>query len=261
MYIMFTDETNRRPSRDRRFFVYGGLLFPIEHLSTIHDHIEKIRNEAGYRPTDILKFDTHSRPEHVSRDQATEAKRQIVSLCNELGCKFIAHIILHDIIRNQDPVQQVHWAADYVIGRYNKYLEEVEDIGICVVDNLPNGTEFRYLVDKFSVGLDLPDGRHIPLDRIKLFASTRIGASHAHSAMDIVLGSFRYVINNPRNLQAASTMIKQVAEMMWAYEKDGVRYVRDRGLIIRPPLENIRSRAYRSEYENLLRQLGELTNS
>ena len=261
MQIMFTDETNQQPSRDGRFFVYGGLLFPVENLGVIHEDIERIRDDAGYRPTDVLKFDTRSRPDRVSRQQATEAKQRIIALCSDLGCKFIVHIILHDIIRNQDPVQQVRWAADYVIGRYNQYLEEIDDVGVCIVDNLPNGTEFQYLVDKFTVGLNLPDHRSASLDRIKLFASTRIGASHAHSAMDIVLGSFRYVINNPRNLDAASAMIKQVAKMMWAHERNGVRYIRERGLIIRPPLDSIRSSRYRTEYEDLLKRLDELTNN
>lgn len=257
---MFTDETNRHPSRISRFFVYGGLLFPVEHLSTLHTEIEQIRLDANYRPEDTFKFDTRSRPSHVSRDDATEAKRKVINLCKRLDCKFIVHIILHDIIRRQDPDQQVKWAADYVISKYNTYLTEIDDNGIVVVDNLPNGTEFRYLTNKFTRGLTLADGRQVNLDRIHLFASTRIGASHANSAMDIVLGSFRYAINNPRNIEAARAMLRDVSRMMWSYENDGVKYVRDRGLIIRPPLEEIRNTRYKSEYERLIEHLTRLTN-
>lgn len=261
MYIMFTDETNTRPVKDGKFFIYGGLFFPIEKLPELHARIESIRKDAGYNQGDVFKFDTRSRPEHVDKDKATEAKKEVVALCKNAGCKFIAHIILHDIIQNQDLVQQVRWAADYVIGRYHKYLLEVNDFGIVAVDNLPNGTEFQYLTDKFSFGLDLPGNDRLPLERILLYTSTRIGASQVHSAMDIILGSFRYVVNNPQNITAATIMIKQVSQMMWAAEKNGVRYVGDRGLIVRPPIDGIRKTEYRDEYNDLIRRLEELTNS
>lgn len=261
MHIMFTDETNTRPAKDGKFFVYGGLFFPIEKLPKLHFKIEKIRAEVGYKSGDILKFDTRARPEHITIGKATEAKQKIVALCKDMGCKFIAHIILHDIIQNQDPVQQVRWAADYVIGRYHKYLMEVNDDGMVAVDNLPNGTEFKYLTDKFSSGLTLPGNERVSLERILLYTSTRIGASNVHSAMDIVLGSFRYVINNPANVEAATIMIKQVSDMMWAAEKDGVRYLGDRGLIVRPKLDGIRKEEYHNEYTELIKRLEELTNS
>src|SRR5438876_5543885 len=144
MHILLTDETNRYPSETVKFFVYGGLLFPAEVLRTLHDAIERIRLSSGYRKEDQFKFDTRSRPAHVSQEAATEAKRQVLEVCNTSGCKFIVHVILHDIIANQDRDQQLQWAADYVIGRFNLYLDEVGDDGICIVDNLPNRSEFRY---------------------------------------------------------------------------------------------------------------------
>lgn len=262
MQLMITDETNKTPSYDAKFFAYGGLIFPIDHLHIIHEQMEIIRRDMGYKPGDELKFDSHSRPENVSFEKFTEAKKRVIDLCISLGCKFIVHIILHDIIKKQDPDEQVTKAADYVIGRFNKYLnEEVNDDGICIVDNLPNNTEFKYLIRKFSYGLEFYDGNNIRLDRIKLFASTRIGASHANSAMDIVLGCFRYAINNPKNVDAARDMLNNVSQMMWALEKGDTRYVRDRGLIIRPPLEGIRNKKYRLEYDQLINHLTNLGNN
>lgn len=259
MHILLTDETNQQPSSEAKFFVYGGLFFPVEKLTALHDGIESIRRSAGYRDEDELKFHTRSRPEQVSHDAATQAKREVLALCTDAGCRFIVHLILHDIIANQEQDQQVQWAADYVIGRFNEFLREENGHGICVVDNLPRRSEFRYLSDKFTRGLTLDNGSTIRLDRVKLLASTCIGASHAASAMDIVLGSFRYCINSPSNVEAAKEMLPKVMSMMWHKEVGDTRYVRNRGLIFRPNIVEIRVEEYRLEYEALLSQLKELS--
>ena len=60
MFIMYTDETNNTPSTNAKFFIYGGLILPIENLGRMHDEIAQIRAETGYRPADILKFDTRA---------------------------------------------------------------------------------------------------------------------------------------------------------------------------------------------------------
>ena len=261
MYIMFSDETNQQPSSESRFFIYGGVIFPLHHLGDVHNNVKEIREEAGYLPRDKFKFDTHTRPEYVSPEEVKKAKNKVIEMCLNMECKFIAHIIHHDVIRGQDADQQVHWAADYVIGKYNQFLSEFDDVGLCIIDNLPGGIEFRYITEKFSNGLTLHDGYIIDLDRIIGFASTRIGASHAHSVADIVLGCFRYVVNNPVNIEAAEIMARNVAKLMWAETRDGTDYVRDRGLIYRPPLEAIRSSRIRKEYQDLINRLDELTNS
>lgn len=259
MYILLADETNRRPTADCKFFVYGGLLLPIAKLSELHSGVELIRKETGYQPGDILKFDTRERPAHVAVEKATEAKQKVVSLCIDLGCRFIAHVILHDIIKNQDPDQHILWAADSVIGRFHKYLDNVAgDDGIVVVDNLPVKGQFQYLSDKFGRGLHLPDGTDKALSRIKLFAASCVGASHANSAMDIVLGSFRYCINNPKNLDAAKDMMGAVMTLMWHDRIGDDLYIVNRGLIPRPRIQDIQVDTYKEEYKRLFDQINEL---
>lgn len=255
MYILLTDETNKQPSDDVKFFVYGGLFFPIDCLPQMHCRIAKIRREFGYQPGDNLKFDTNARPKHVSLEQAKEAKCEVIDLCVDLGCKFIAHIILHDIIRNQNINQQLMWSADYVIGRYNRYLDEVQDDGICILDNLPVQVQFRYLSDKFTRGLSLSNDHTLELNKIKLFAATCLNASHANSAMDIVLGSFRYCVNNPRNIDAARTMMRKVARLMWHKKIGDKLEFGDMGLITRPKFKDITHKPYRDEYDYLYKQL------
>ncbi|BCS88117.1 hypothetical protein [Pseudodesulfovibrio sediminis] len=260
MHIMLTDETNRRPSTRNKFFIYGGLVMPVDAVSDLDDGIKHIRQEAGYNSTDVLKFDTNARPEQVAIEACTDAKRQVIALCNELECKFIVHIILHAIIRNQDQDRHVKWAADYVIGRYNKYLNIVGDDGICVIDNLPCMGQWKYLGEKFCTGLQLPDGNRV-LDRIKLFSATCVEASHANSAMDIVLGSFRYCVNDPQNLDAAREMLNSVVPLIWTTTlPDGRKSGSGRGLIFRPPIAEIRVDNYRQEYQTLIDNLNDLQN-
>ena len=50
---------------------------------------------------------------------------------------------------------------------------------------------------------------------MRLFAASCAGASFVHSAIDIVLGCFRYFINNSRNPDVARDMMLRVVKMMW----------------------------------------------
>jgi hypothetical protein len=113
--------------------------------------------------------------------------------------------------------------------------------------------QWHYLSDKFISGLHLHGGGTASLDHIRLYGSTCLNASYIASAIDIVLGSFRYCVNVPKNPQTASEMIRSVARLMW-HVRDGDRILlRDRGLIVRP--ETVKVPAYQKEYDDLLEQL------
>ena len=102
MHILFTDETNMVPTDDARFFIYGGLMMPVERLRDLHRQVGRIRNDAGFNSTDVFKFNTHSKPEQVTREAHTEAKRRVLNVCRQLDCRFIAHVVHHGVIKNQD---------------------------------------------------------------------------------------------------------------------------------------------------------------
>lgn len=71
---------------------------------------------------------------------------------------FIVYTIHHGIIKNQDLEQQVEQAANLVIGRYHTYLSQINDDGICIVDNLTSRKQVKYLSEKFTIGLRLYSG-------------------------------------------------------------------------------------------------------
>jgi len=191
----------------------------------------------------------------ASSEDVKNAKRRVVDLCLETDCTFIAYAILHAIAQNQTQRTRVQYGANSVISRFNQFLDENDDDGICLVDNLPFRGGDQYLKEKFTEGLTFPGGRSVPLSRIKLFGQTCNNASHLSSAADIVLGSFRYCVNNPNNPDAASDMFKKVATMMWHQDDGERRLVRERGLILRPLLENIDNPLLRSRYDELIQHL------
>ena len=103
MYCLLTDETNAEASAKAKFFIYGGLFFPLDKLPDLDRHVETIRAKAGYKLGDSFKFDTNFRPKHVSIEASTEAKKEVVQLCLDLGCRFIALVILYRILDQSKP--------------------------------------------------------------------------------------------------------------------------------------------------------------
>lgn len=256
MYLLLTDETNLKPGSRVEFFSYGGLIISTAKITELHALIAGIRKSHGYLPGDKLKFDTNARPQHVSFEAATAAKREVITACITCDCKFIAYVILHTIARTTPLENTIQWGADHVIGKFNFFLQRQDAMGIVAMDRLPDGVEFDYLANKFVGGLKLPDGESVDLDRIILFSSTCINASHLSSAMDIVLGSWRYCINNPPNTDAAHAMMTELIKLIWC-ERDGEKlYALEKGLVFRP--KKVTREDYRAKYMALLTHINEL---
>ena len=256
MQLLCTDETNLPSDPAAKFFVYGGLVLPADSLFDLHTRVAGIRKQFGYEPTDTLKFSTASRPPQVTVPEATAAKQQVVNACIDLGCVFIANVVLHAIAKNTSQDELIRRGANHVIGRFNRYCYELDEYGICLIDRLPGGLEYRYLSDKFTRGLDFEDGSTVALGRVVLFAATCNNASNLSSAVDIVLGSFRYCINQPKNIEAARTMMAGVTKMVWHKRIGDVLHVGERGLILRP--KTIRVAEYRAEYDALVSHINDL---
>jgi hypothetical protein len=256
MHFLFTDETNLPNDPNAKFFAYGGLIIPPGRLVELHRGIAKIREEAGYKPQDELKFQTAARPAHIGIKECTKAKNDVVALCIALDCRFIAYVILHQIARNTAVDDLVKWGASHVIGKFNYYLGTVRSQGVVVVDRLPHASEYALLADRFSRGLTFPDDKPVMLDNIMLFASSCSNASHASAAMDIVLGAFRYCINQPKNVTAAREMMTNLSKLIWCEREGENIYAFERGLVLRP--KDIKVAAYKQEYDGLIGWINKL---
>jgi hypothetical protein len=258
MQFFVTDETNLEKAKDADFFIYGGLTFPADTLNAVTTGIEQIRVDAGYGPLDKLKFDTRVRPEQVSIEQAREAKSRVVDLCLALDVKLIVYVVHHEIAAERSVTERVTFGVNTVLRSFHSLLEEKDEIGIVVCDNLPVEDQTGYFVEKFTQGLKYPN-KIERLHRIQLYATTSINMSHIASAVDVVLGSFRYSINNPKNKEAASSMMLNVARMMWA-DGDGDRIQPfEKGFILRPMAKSLAEK-YHGKYKEMYDQLIEHIN-
>lgn len=255
-YLLFTDETNQRPGQRARFFIYGGVFFPVDQLATLHKLVEEARRRHGFRSGDDLKFDTHSRPPHVSPDEHTAVKREVLTGCRDLGARFVAYLVLHEIARRRSVEELVSWGANTVLATFNRFLQEENDTGICILDRLPFDKGFQYLKEKFEVGVTFQRGRARRLDRIQMFAASCSGATHAISAIDIVLGAFRYCVNERERQEVPRAMLPVVVSMMWHRQIGETNYFRERGLLLRP--KDVVVREHQQEYQSLVDHLRRL---
>lgn len=259
MYLLFTDETNVSPKYDSRikFLAYGGLVINSEKLIELDEGISKIRNEAGYSSTDSLKFDTHTKPKGVTPERFAEVKNKVINLCIKLDCKFLVYVVLHKIAENQGLAKTIKWGADHIVGKFNFFLQTKSDKGQVIVDRFSDVSEYNFLSEKFTSGLILKD-KTIPLSNIRLYSSSCDNASNFSSAMDIVLGSFRYCINQPFNQESAKTMMINITTLIWANKNGEIIDPFEKGLTFRPRPEDIKVLEYKQEYENLIKHINTL---
>jgi hypothetical protein len=256
VYLLFTDETNQQAGHTAKFFIYGGVFFPVERLTEVHDLVNQARLKNGFREDDEFKFETHSRPQHVAKEQHRAAKRDVLDGCSQLGVRFVACLVLHEIARSRSPQELVSWGANSVLCAFHRFLEQENTTGICAVDRPPFAQGYQYLKKKFQVGLTFPNGNTRRLDRIQLFTSTCQGASHASSAIDIVLGAFRYCVNNRDRYDVSRAMLPRIVSMMW-HRREGDRiYLREYGLMFRP--KEIQVDFHQEEYDQLAEHLAAL---
>jgi hypothetical protein len=90
-------------------------------------------------------------------------------------------------------------------------------------------------------------------DRIMGFASTTDGASHLASVCDILVGSWRYCVNEPEMDIAGKAMFPKIMDVMWKRKVGGELIVRDYGVILRP--QEVQKEEYKKEYEALRNRL------
>ena len=73
------------------------------------------------------------------------------------------------------------------------------------------------------------------------------------SVADVLLGAFRYCVNEPDNEEAGKAMFPTLMSMMWKRERGGIIYVNGCGLVFRPA--NIKEDKHKVEYDSLQARL------
>jgi hypothetical protein len=133
----------------------------------------------------------------------------------------------------------VRFGVNTLLVKFNQFLGQGKDVGIAVMDRIPVKDQFKYLKDKFQLGVEFPDGGTQRLENIVGYATTCDGASHLASMADILLGSFRHCVNEPTKDIANAAIFPTLAQVMWHRNEGGKRKFLDYGLTLRP--ETIRA--------------------
>lgn len=235
MHLFLVDETNRNFVANH-FFIVGGLVFTEEQLAQVDAAVRAIRLAKGYKAGDSFKFDTNTRPEQVSVDQAREAKQAVIHFLRDAKVRLICYVVLHDLCKDQSYDTRMDFALNTLANAYHDLLVTESATGIMLMDR--DNDRYDYLEGLFQHGLRFSGGGTKRVDdRIKLFGMTNDNASHLSSAADIALGAFRYCVNAAGGFgkdEVAREMFPPLAEMLWGVERDGVKRVGGYGFHPRP---------------------------
>jgi hypothetical protein len=250
MYLMFGDEADKEAAKNKKFFVYGGVFVPTNSISPLHAEVERLRVAAGMAATDSLKSGTNTKPATMTAEKHRQIKNDVMKAAREKGnVRFCAQVTLHELARNQEHDDRVQFGANTILGKFNAFLRDQGSYGFAVMDRMPVKTPYEYLKEKFQVGMTFPDRPSVRLDRILGLLHGADGTSHLCSVCDILLGSFRYCVNEPDNEEAGKAMFPTLMEMMWKVVQDGKPKVREFGLCFRPI--NVDVPKFKEEYDSL----------
>jgi hypothetical protein len=257
MYFMFGDEADADQGRGQKFFVYGAIFVPATNMPPLHAQVESARIASGLANTDSLKSAVGTRPESMTFEAHRELKNTVMSLARKVGdVTFCSQVTLHDLARNKSHDELVLWGANTVLSKFNQFLQERNSYGYVVLDRIPVKQPYQYLKEKFQIGLTFttkPASPPMRLGRILGFAQAVDGSSHMCSVADVMLGAFRYCVNEPDNKEAGKAMFPVLMSMMWKRERNGKIYVNNCGLVFRPA--NVLETKHQTEYDALVQRL------
>jgi hypothetical protein len=254
VYQFILDETNRNNDDGETFFIVGGLIFDEAQAVAVHRDIEAIRVAHKFSGNDQLKFQTAARPDHLTHEEYTEAKSQVIKSLRKHQVKMVVVVGINAITQGSGRKQQTEFSLNILAQRYYWFLQNMGTHGIFLFDR--DDQQIKHLQKMFSVGT----GREPLKNRIVLFGSTYNQASHLSSAVDIALGGIRHCVNHSpaeeRPAQVASTLFGDLYPLLL---KDGKGLARDRGFNMTP--KNPRNPEYREMYDALNLKIGNLRPS
>lgn len=257
-YILFADEGNPEQTDPNKFFIYGGVFFPTTSIVNINAEIEALRNQFGLEVAEPLKFASKEKPKTLGIAEHTEMKGRVYEIATRNGVEFSGYAILHAIASTKDNQTLIEYGANILLAKFNQFLGERAAKGWANFDRLNTATPYRYLQTKFENRV-ARDGSPVTLENILGYSFTCDGASHLSSVADIIVGGFRYVINEPNRDIAGRSIMRSIAPLMWhRVDERGVRQVYTRGLVLRP--REVKSSAYQADYEEIKTRLMQWAN-
>lgn len=259
MFLLYADEADQDGSKE--YLVFVAVFVPADQALKIHQRIGQIRATYGFESDTAFKFSPGGLPKGISRETHTAAKNDVLEMAVEANCKTCCYIVPHDIAKGQTPENRLKFAVNTLLLKFDEFLAESGGVGgIVKFDRTTDYKQDAYLKTIFSDGITLSPTR--PPKKLKYIVSvdsTQIGNSHFTSLIDIIVGSFRFVINEPDKDRIGSKLLKSLAKIMWgAVDKRGTLRVRDRGFCVRP--KNVNHPGYKANIEATIARLNEYGN-
>lgn len=233
---MFADEADQ-DALDKQFLVFGAVFVPCENALSLAADISLKRQQLGFGPQDLLKFSPGNLPKHISREKHAELKSELMEMASKYAVKAACYVVFHDIAKNQSKADKLRFAANTLCANFNKFLERNDqEGGLIFFDRTTDYKQDQYFKELMGYGLPKFDGTRIPIKKILGIHSTREGLCVLHSLCDIVVGSFRFVFNEPKKDKVGKILFSQLSKLLWGEKSaDGKTwYVVDAGLVLRP---------------------------
>lgn len=257
MYLFLVDETNAGYVPDK-FFILGGLVFTQEQIRKVDTVVKARRKEFGYRNGDSFKFNTHTRPEHVSIENFRLAKQAVISDLKEIGVRLVVTVVLHNVAQKNDD-RLMEWGLSNVAASYHRLLSKEDAHGFMLMDR--DNKRYDFLESFHQHGFDYSGSRKSVQDRVLLFGMTNDNASHLASATDIALGAFRYCVNaagGEGRTNVAASMFRDLSQLLWGVKNaEGVVHAAGYGYLPSPEPSTVWVGEYREKYERLAEALQE----
>jgi hypothetical protein len=243
MHLLYADETNIDPGHD--FFAYGGVSIDASKAEALSADINLIRAQFGYVRDDLLKFNTRERPKHITPDAHAKAKQAVMEAAARHDVKFLASVILHQIATSPEEARRKE--INRICYHFDCYLNWQHSVGLVLIDTFQDNQLANIMREKFQIGLKgMPYGGEIPLSRILGYHLATIGSSYFCSVIDIVLGAFRYAINNRADTNKSGVVGDLLAQLSPLFIRNGKGDILELSLFFSPKI--IRIEKYRNEY-------------
>lgn len=248
MHLLYCDETNLE-ERAGDFFVYGGVSVPAEAARELSAAIDEIRARAGVARDFRVKFNPG--PKDLDHKTFIALKQQIVEAAAAHGAKLFVSMILHDIATSPDDARRNE--INRICYHFDCYLHRHDSPGLVLIDRFSDAQIDAHLAEKFSTGLKgLPYSNELRLKNIVGFHYSAIGQSHFTSLIDILLGSYRFVVNaytrtDERALQTARVLLPILSPLF--YREGESKAASEISLFFSPKVVKVKK--YRDRYQGL----------
>jgi len=253
MFLMYADEADQDGSKE--FLVYAAVFIPADKALRIHLEIDKLRTESGFSPTDTLKFSSGTKPKDITREAHTDIKNKVLDLAVDSGCKTCCYVVPYAIAKGQPLENRLKFGINTILAKFDQFLRESGNAaGLAHFDRTEDFKQSKYFREVFELGLEWPDGKRKKFQNIVGINQASNGLSHLCSLCDIVVGAYRFSINEPDKDVVGAKLIQVLARMMWGViGSDGELQVRERGICIRP--KNVKLSDYQADIEAFISRL------